>query len=105
MLVVRVGQTKRQNAHRAVEVLKELGTPILGTVINAIDFEAEQYGYGYGYGVYGYGRPSRTTSFSQPCGAAMAKGVMSASSSRWTSASQRVMARAGASYARRSSQA
>ncbi len=62
MLVVRVGQTKRQNAQRAVEVLRELGTPILGTVINAIGFETGQYGYGYGgYGVYGYGRPSVTT--------------------------------------------
>jgi receptor protein-tyrosine kinase len=63
MLVVRVGQTKRQNAQRALEVLKELGTPILGTVINAIGFESGQYGYGYGYGygVYGYGRPSRVT--------------------------------------------
>jgi capsular exopolysaccharide synthesis family protein len=63
MLVVRVGQTKRQNVQRALEILKELGTPILGTVINAIGFESGQYGYGYGYGygVYGYGRPSRTT--------------------------------------------
>jgi len=47
ILVVRVGQTKRQNAQRAIETLKELGTPILGTVINAIAFEAGQYGYGY----------------------------------------------------------
>jgi capsular exopolysaccharide synthesis family protein len=61
MLVVRVGQTKRQNVQRALEILKELGTPILGTVINAIGFESGQYGYGYGYGVYGYGRPSRST--------------------------------------------
>jgi receptor protein-tyrosine kinase len=63
MLVVRVGQTRRQNAQRALECLKELGTPILGTVINAIDFESGGYGYGYGYGygVYGYGRPAQST--------------------------------------------
>jgi receptor protein-tyrosine kinase len=61
VLVARVGQTRRQNAQRAVETLKELGTPILGAVINAIDFETGQYGYGYGYGVYGYGRPARVT--------------------------------------------
>jgi capsular exopolysaccharide synthesis family protein len=63
MLIVRVGQTKRHNAQRAVEILKGLGTPILGTVINAIGAAGREYGYGYGYGygVHGYGRPAETT--------------------------------------------
>ena len=48
-----------------MEVLKGLGTPILGTVMNSISSEwgsnGYGYGYGYGYGVYGYGRPSEHT--------------------------------------------
>ena len=56
LLVVRVSATKRQNARRAVELLKGLGTPILGTIINGIGVEWGGYGYGYGDGyVYGHG--------------------------------------------------
>ena len=59
MLVVRVGQTKRQNAQRSVEVLKGLGTPD-----PRHRHERDRYRVGTAMvtamaatAVYGYGRP------------------------------------------------
>ena len=40
ILVVRLGETKRADAVRAVEALKALGTPVLGAVINGANPEA-----------------------------------------------------------------
>jgi capsular exopolysaccharide synthesis family protein len=54
ILIARVETLRRRQAERTVEMLEDLGTPVLGTVINGI--KREQVGYGYGYEVgYGYG--------------------------------------------------
>jgi hypothetical protein len=37
------------------EILKTLGVPILGMVVNGVTAEEVGYGYGYGYGYGGYG--------------------------------------------------
>ncbi len=62
ILVVRTTSTCRPDVERTVELLRTLGTPVLGTVINGItaDQMGSQYGYGYGYGSsygnrYGHG--------------------------------------------------
>jgi Mrp family chromosome partitioning ATPase len=56
VLIVRATSIKRHEAERTVELLQNLGTPVLGTVINGItrDQMGQGYGYGAGYG-YGYG--------------------------------------------------
>jgi len=56
LLVVQPSSLKRRDAEMAKEVLKTLGTLVLGTVINRIGREVVggAYGYGYGYG-HGYG--------------------------------------------------
>lgn len=48
LLVVRIGQTRRQDVERVVEVLRALGAPTLGTVINGVSPNHSKYGYGYG---------------------------------------------------------
>ena len=55
MLVVRTTSTCRPDVDRTVELLKTLGTPVLGAVVNGItpDQMGIRYGYSYGYGTYG----------------------------------------------------
>ena len=53
LLVVRTTATRRQDVERTVELLRALGAPVLGAVINGItqDEIGDRYGtYGYGYG-------------------------------------------------------
>jgi polysaccharide biosynthesis transport protein len=65
ILVVRTTSTCRPDVERTVELLKTLGTPVLGAVINGITPEQMgvrygsqyRYGYGYGYGSYGSNGP------------------------------------------------
>ena len=47
VLVARPSTLRRRDAERAREILKGLGTPILGVVANRVD--AGEAGYGYGY--------------------------------------------------------
>lgn len=54
VLVVRATTIKRYDAERATELLRTLGTPLLGTIINGITREQAGFGRGYGYG-YGDG--------------------------------------------------
>ena len=75
LLVVRTTTTRQQDVERTVELLRALGAPVLGAVINGITQDeigdrygyAYRYDYGYGYGpgegvepVEGPGRPART---------------------------------------------
>lgn len=55
VLVVRTTSTCRPDVERTVELLRTIGTPVLGAVINGITPEqmGPRYGYGYGYGTYG----------------------------------------------------
>ena len=49
LLVARPSALRRRDAARASEILKSLGTPVLGVVANRVD--AAEAGYGYGYEV------------------------------------------------------
>lgn len=48
LLVVRVETARRQDAERTTELLRTLGAPVLGVVVNRVS--RHQVGYGYGYG-------------------------------------------------------
>lgn len=48
LLVVRVETVRRQDAEQTVELLRTLGVPVLGAVINGVS--RQQIGYSYGYG-------------------------------------------------------
>jgi capsular exopolysaccharide synthesis family protein len=60
LLVVRVAATRRQDLDRIGELLATLGTPVIGTVVNAITQGQSGYGYQYGYGSGSYGASSPT---------------------------------------------
>jgi capsular exopolysaccharide synthesis family protein len=52
LLVVRTGITTRRQLSRAVEVLEQVASPLVGTVLNGVTAEDGYYGYGYNYGYY-----------------------------------------------------
>lgn len=65
VLVLRAGVTRKDVARRAVRSLRDVGGRIVGTVLNAVDFERRDYGYYhyYAYKKAGYGSempPSNT---------------------------------------------
>ncbi len=54
LMLAAAGQTRRGDLHRAVEKLEQVGTTILGVVLNKVTKQTgRRYGYSYGYG-YGY---------------------------------------------------
>src|SRR5271157_2289646 len=55
ILVVRISSTRRHDLDVTNEMLKTLGVPVFGMVVNGVTQEEVGYGYGYGYGRYGYG--------------------------------------------------
>jgi capsular exopolysaccharide synthesis family protein len=62
ILVVKISSTRRHDLDATTEMLKTIGVPVLGVVINGVTHDelgygySYGYGYGYGYGRYGYGR-------------------------------------------------
>jgi capsular exopolysaccharide synthesis family protein len=57
ILVVKVSSTRRHDLDATTEMLKTIGVPVFGVVINGVTREELGYGYSYGYGYgYGYGR-------------------------------------------------
>ena len=50
ILVVEAGSVRRQDAEQAMDVLRSVGTRVLGTIINKVIFGQEEFGYGYGSG-------------------------------------------------------
>lgn len=58
LLVSRAGMTKQRALTRAVEVLEQVGAPILGLVLNGASEELE-YGYGYHYRSYEASQPAQ----------------------------------------------
>jgi receptor protein-tyrosine kinase len=54
LLVATSGATTRRELSRAVEVLRQVDAPLVGTVLNGVR-AADGRGYGYGYGYYRYG--------------------------------------------------
>jgi succinoglycan biosynthesis transport protein ExoP len=59
LLVLAAGQTTKKGLHRAMELLEQVDTPLLGTVFNEVGSE-QGYGAGYGYG-YSYDPSSRAS--------------------------------------------
>jgi capsular exopolysaccharide synthesis family protein len=55
ILVVKISSTRRHDVDVTHEMLKTLGVPVFGMVINGVTREEAGYGYGYGYGYGGYG--------------------------------------------------
>ena len=63
ILVAQPKTLQRRDVEHALELLRSLGTSILGMLINGVGREGRGYGYGYGhYGHSGYGRPSERRS-------------------------------------------
>jgi len=52
LLVTRAGLTTRRQLNRAVEVLEQVASPLVGTVLNGATADDGYYGYGYNYGYY-----------------------------------------------------
>jgi capsular exopolysaccharide synthesis family protein len=50
LLVVRIEDARRQDAERTIDLLRTLGTPVLGAVINGVSRRQLGYGYGQPYG-------------------------------------------------------
>ena len=55
ILVVRISSTRRHDLDVTNDMVKTLGVPVFGMVINGVTQDEIGYGYGYGYGGYGYG--------------------------------------------------
>ena len=63
VLLARWDKTRSSEVARAMEHLRAVGAPILGTIMNYVRIKQGLYGYGYGYGGYGnygYGRESHS---------------------------------------------
>ena len=60
LLILRAAATRRLDVERSQDLLKDLKTPVLGLVVNAII--PGQSGYGYRYYPYGYGTQGRASS-------------------------------------------
>src|SRR5205807_9418211 len=58
LLVMRAGVTTRRQLTRAVEVLEQVASPLVGTVLNGVTAD-EGYGYAYNYGYYNGARETR----------------------------------------------
>ena len=58
LLVMRAGVTTRRQLTRAVEVLEQVASPLVGTVLNGVTAD-EGYGYAYNYGYYNGAREAR----------------------------------------------
>jgi capsular exopolysaccharide synthesis family protein len=54
LVVASIGQTKRRQAHRAIELLTQVGAPVVGTVLNGVE-AGDTYTYG-GYAYYGHNK-------------------------------------------------
>ena len=55
LMLAAAGQTRRGDLHRAVEKLNQVGTTILGVVLNKVSRQTgRNYGYSYGYGYKPY---------------------------------------------------
>ena len=54
ILIVRANTIKRNEAEHTTDLLRSIGTPVVGAVVNGITRDDAGFGSGYGYG-YGYG--------------------------------------------------
>jgi non-specific protein-tyrosine kinase len=60
LLVLSSGASNRKQVHRTLELLGQVGAPLIGVVLNRAKGDAEFGGYGYSYrtDTYGYRRPA-----------------------------------------------
>ena len=54
LILIESGEVKYRMAQEVVNKMKNTDCPILGVVLNKVDFKNNGYGYGYGYGKYYY---------------------------------------------------
>jgi receptor protein-tyrosine kinase len=54
VLLARWDKTKTRETAKALEHLKAVGAPVLGTLLNHVRVKKGLYGYGYGYGYGNY---------------------------------------------------
>jgi succinoglycan biosynthesis transport protein ExoP len=54
VIVARAGATKNDAARQTGNRLRNVSAPILGVVMNAVDYSLKSYGYNYSYNRYGY---------------------------------------------------
>jgi capsular exopolysaccharide synthesis family protein len=69
ILVVKISSTRRRDLDVTNDMLKTLGVPVYGMVVNGVTREEFGYGYGYGYGAYyygGYGYGKKTSPYGAP---------------------------------------
>jgi polysaccharide biosynthesis transport protein len=71
VLVARPTTVRCRDIEHAMELLRSLGTSLLGMLINGVSREDRGYGYGYGYGYGSYGRSTehRSGDVTWPIGA------------------------------------
>jgi succinoglycan biosynthesis transport protein ExoP len=56
LVVAAQGRTSRRGFRRALQLLRQVHAPLIGTILNEASDREDDYGYGYGYG-YGYYGP------------------------------------------------
>jgi capsular exopolysaccharide synthesis family protein len=71
ILVGTAARTTKKEYHRAVELLRQVEAPLIGSVLNGVEAD-DLYGFGYGYGYYGFGE---TGAVVRDEGAAAATGI------------------------------
>jgi capsular exopolysaccharide synthesis family protein len=86
IVVARAGLTPRTDFRRALELLRQVGAPLVGTVLNEV--EAAD-GYGYRYGRYESDRSGSTPPSHSENGASASNGVASANGNGSSRGSQR----------------
>ncbi len=69
ILVVKISSTRRRDLDVTNDMLKSIGVPVFGMVVNGVTRAEFGYGYGYGYGAYyygGYGYGKKNTPYGAP---------------------------------------
>jgi polysaccharide biosynthesis transport protein len=71
VVLVTLPMTVRRDIEHVMELLRSLGTSLLGMLVNGVSREDRGYGYGYGYGYGSYGRSTerRSGDATSPIGA------------------------------------
>ncbi|MGI9121045.1 MAG: polysaccharide biosynthesis tyrosine autokinase [Acidimicrobiales bacterium] len=81
ILVGTAGRTTRKEYQRAVELLRQVDAPLIGSVLNGVDAD-DLYGYGYGYGYVQEQEPGRPENRARATGNGKRNGKKNGSSEK-----------------------